>query len=64
MDRRKTILGDEVEERKTWGDPSWPEWRNPNFYQMHWYDRLRERVAILLAPWAIHDDLREWYKKK
>ncbi|HEY4680900.1 MAG TPA: hypothetical protein VIH04_06515 [Nitrosarchaeum sp.] len=51
-------------DRKYWENPNWSEWRNPNFYQMRWLDRLREKIAIKLAPWAIHDDLLDWYKRK
>lgn len=36
---------------------------DPNFWQLHWLDRMRERIAIALAPWACHDDLVEWYRR-
>ena len=34
-----------------------------NYRQVRWLDHLREKFAVLLAPWAIYPDIREYHEK-
>jgi hypothetical protein len=31
---------------------------------MRWVERLRERLAIWIAPWVVYEDVREFYESR
>lgn len=38
-------------------------WEGDTFRQASWLDHVREKLAVLLAPWAIYTDILEYHEE-
>ncbi len=38
-------------------------WEGDTFRQVNWIEHVRERFAVLLAPWAVYPDIREYHEE-